>query len=217
MLALALADALLEALGGDTLDALRTPFAKLRLAQRTDLGHRYLIGPMGSGKSTAGALLAEQLGLPFIDLDSRIERDAGATIAQLFEREGEAAFRAREAAQLAKVAREPAAVVALGGGAALTEEAWITLRETGAVLRLTARPEVLVRRIGDVASRPLLAGGDPVERLGALLRERERWYARADATLDTEDLSAEAVAGGALGLFRALEGPLVARARANRG
>jgi len=211
MLALVLADAVLEALGGDTMDALRAPFAKARLATRADLGHRFLIGPMGAGKTSVGLILARQLGLPFIDLDARIEAEAGTSIAALFARDGETAFRELESKALAKIAKEPASVVALGGGAALTEGAWLTLRESGATLHLHAPAHELLRRIGDPSKRPLLVGGEPLARLNTLAAERERWYARADLHLDTTGLSAELAAGAAVGLFRSIEGPLVKR------
>lgn len=207
MLALVLADAVLEALGGDTLAGLRAPFARLRLCDRCDLGHRFLVGPMGAGKTMVGAKLAMNLGLPFVDLDARIAQAAGATVAQLFEREGEAGFRAREAAALEVVCAEGPSVVALGGGAALTDDAWRHLRRAGAVLRLKVDLHTQLLRIGDPASRPLIADA-PAERLRALAIERERWYARADVSLDATDLTADLAAGAALGLFRSLEGPL---------
>jgi chorismate synthase len=210
--ALALADAVLEALGGDTMAALRAPFAKLRVAARRRVGQLFLLGPMGAGKSSAGRLLAAQLGLPFVDLDSRIEQRAGATIAQIFQSRGEAAFRDLESQELRTACEGSPAVVALGGGAVLTDRAWQKMREAGVTVRLHAPVDVLAARLRSegrpLETRPLLAGGDPSERLPGLLRERERWYARADLSLKTEGLAPEAVAYAVRGLVQSLEGPL---------
>jgi chorismate synthase len=212
MLSLALADAVLEALGGDTLAGLRHGFARLRLSVRTSLGPVFLIGPMGAGKTTVGGHLARLLGLPFVDLDARLETQTGTTVAQLFLKEGEERFRAREAQALAELAEGVPAVVALGGGTPCTEDAWQRMRRSGAVVALWAESAELLRRLasteGGIAARPLLHGGEPATRLGELLRARQRWYARADVTLRTDGLSAESAAGAVLGLLRALEGPL---------
>ncbi len=214
IVALMLADALLEALGGDTISSLRVPVARLRLAARTSIGHVFLIGPMGSGKTSAGLALARRLSRPFIDLDGRIEARAGASIAQIFEKSGEQRFRELEARTLAEAANEAAAVIALGGGAIQNEVAWRVMRRTGVVLTLQAAPEESVRRIRSsdrpIEARPLLAGGDPVGALRKLSMARERYYARADLELDTSGLDAEAVAAGAAGLLRTVQGPLAA-------
>jgi len=213
VLALALADAVLEALGGDTMEGLRHGFARLRLSLRTAVGQVFLIGPMGAGKTTVGERLALALGLPFVDVDAHLAARAGASVAQLFHAEGEEAFRAREAEALAELSQSRPAVVALGGGAACTEEAWRRMRRTGVVIALSASPAELLRRVaaapGGLSARPLLSGTEPEAKLSELLRARRGWYARADAQLRTDGLSPEAAAGAAVGLLRALEGPLV--------
>ncbi|MGO9829903.1 MAG: chorismate synthase [Myxococcaceae bacterium] len=213
MVCLVLADAVLEALGGDTLTGLRHGFARLRLSARTSLGQVFLIGPMGAGKTTVGERLARLLGLPFLDLDAHLETRAGASLTSLFANEGEARFRQREAEALAELEGGEPAVVALGGGTPCAEEAWRRMRRAGVVVALDAAPAELVRRLlaepGGIASRPLLRGEAPQAQLEALVRERQRWYGRADASLRTDGLSPEAAAGAVLGLLRALQGPLV--------
>jgi chorismate synthase len=213
MLSLALADAVLEALGGDTLLGLRTGFARMRLSARTSIGPIFLIGPMGVGKTTVGSRLARLLGLPFVDLDARLETQTGATVAELFGREGEERFRQREAEALVELAEGAPAVVALGGGTPCTEEAWRRMRRAGVVVALQAESTELLRRLsaapGGLAARPLLHGDAPEVQLGELVQKRQHWYARADATLRTDGLSPDSAAGAVLGLLRALEGPFV--------
>lgn len=216
MVALALADAVLEALGGDTMASLRAPFAKLRMSTRTRPGHIFLIGPMGAGKTTTGVALAGRLGVPFVDLDREIEQKHGATVAQIFASHGEAHFRELELAQLREVCRRPPGVVALGGGTLLTDAGWRAARDSGVVVRLEAPLEVLLERLrgepGGLAGRPLLAAEpdarSPQGTLETLLAERERWYARADVSLRTEGLTPVSAADGIVALVRSLEGPL---------
>lgn len=216
VMALTLADALLEVLPGDTLAQLRLPFAKLRLSHRFAPGQVFLLGPMGAGKSTVGAQVAQRMGRAFVDLDQRIEQRAGLSVQELFRTRGEPAFRALEAELLAEVARESPSVVALGGGTPLTEDAWRTLREAGVTVRLQAGVAELVKRLGTgraLAERPLLACGDPAARLEELTSLRERWYAKADLTVHTEGLSVEETTGAVLSLLREVEGPLSPIAR----
>lgn len=214
MVALTLADALLEALGGDTMQSLRLPFAKLRIATRARLGHIFLLGPMGSGKTSAGLILAHRLGRPFVDLDAQIEARANTSVAEIFRSAGEEEFRRLEALALEEACDQAPAVVALGGGAVIGERAWRRMREVGVTVRLHAPPWELARRLTAsgrklVEARPLLAGSeDPAERLRQLLEEREDWYARADLHLDTTSLTAEETAGAIVGLLRTIEGPL---------
>jgi len=158
---------------------------------------------MGAGKSTVGPALARALELPYADTDARIEDAAGATIAELFAHEGETAFRARERAEIEAWAGR-AAVVALGGGAIAQPGVAQRLAETGVVVYLRARPETLLRRLGDCASRPLLRDLPPADRrarLAQLLEARRASYEGARIVVDTDEddvASIVAVIGGRL-------------------
>jgi shikimate kinase len=150
---------------------------------------------MGSGKSRVGRALASRLGWDFIDTDERIERAAGLTVAELFAREGEAGFRARERAAIESLPTHRC-VVALGGGAVVAGENRALLRGKGTLVWLDARPETLVERIGDASARPLLAGLDQqarIARLAALRAERAVFYGEAQIRIDTEGRDVAAV------------------------
>lgn len=146
----------------------------------------FLIGMMGAGKSTVGPRLAARLGWPFVDTDREIERRAGQTVAEIFAREGEAHFRTLEREAIEAAAGEPA-VVALGGGAIVQPGALERCRALGIVVMLDVAVEKLLERIGDAASRPLLAGVGAEERkarLTALLEARRPFYAGAQYRVD---------------------------------
>lgn len=154
-----------------------------------------LVGPMGAGKSVVGALLARRLGLPFMDLDALLEAEAGARIADLFRDEGEAAFRARERALLARCLAADGQVVATGGGAVLAAANRRQLRERGLVAWLQADPGTQLPRLEGCRDRPLLEGADRLSRLDALAAERDPLYREiADLAIDTRGVDAEAVA-----------------------
>lgn len=159
--------------------------------------HVALSGMMGTGKSTVGALVAQQQGWPFVDLDARIEDRAGASIPTLFAERGEAVFRRLEHEALLDALSGPQAVIALGGGTVTNLRNREALRAQARILTLTASPERLIERIGDDAGRPLLAALSPEQRLKRL-REmtvmRARAYTEADALIDTEDRAPAAVA-----------------------
>ncbi len=146
----------------------------------------YLTGFMGAGKSAVGRELATLLRRPFIDLDLSIERAAGSSVASLFARRGEAAFRALESRALARAAKRGRAVVALGGGTLLSAKNKALVARTGFLVNLACSRAELVRRLGPVrATRPLLAGGALSARVGALLRARRAAYEAADWTVST--------------------------------
>ena len=154
----------------------------------------YLIGMMGSGKSTVGPALAERLGRPFVDTDHVIEAKARRPISRIFAEEGEAHFRdlEREAIKEASVTNS---VIALGGGAFSQEGAAESLLAQGIVIFLDASTELILERIGEARSRPLLAGLSAQGRgakLEALRAERMTDYAKATLAVRAEG-SAEKV------------------------
>jgi shikimate kinase len=165
----------------------------------------FLIGFMGTGKSTVGTLLAGKLERRFVDLDAVIEAEAHMTIRELFFQEQEAGFRAREAEALRRVITQGPQVISCGGGAPTWGDNLEVMLSAGTVVCLTASIDELVRRIGDPRSRPLLAGvgaagaersgtdavSSEVERLLAL---RQQFYARAHLMVDTTGLAPSQVA-----------------------
>ena len=153
--------------------------------------HLVLVGLPGAGKTAVGARLAERLGRAFVDFDAELERRAGCSVAEIFAREGEAAFRASEATLAGELAaRQSPLVLAPGGGCLANPAAAATLRPAGRIIYLRVSAESAVRRMGaDVARRPLVAGRDPVAAVGALLARREPLYASADLVLDTDALT----------------------------
>src|SRR5918999_998162 len=124
-------------------------------------------GRAGGGKSRVGRLLAGSLGTSFVDLDAEVEASAGASVRAIFESEGEAGFRDREADALRRAAGGSPVVVACGGGAVLRPENVERMRSTGTVVHLDAPAEVLAGRVGGTGDRPLLTDGAALARLHA--------------------------------------------------
>ena len=159
-----------------------------------------LCGIMGSGKTSVGRLLARRLDWEFIDTDGRIEREQGRSIAEIFESQGEAAFRTLERDVLEKLPAR-GAVIALGGGAVTEPDNRELLRRKGTLIWLDAGPEALAGRVGRATSRPLLAGLDPagrLERLRELRAARAAAYGEADLRVATDDLTPAQVCGAVL-------------------
>ncbi len=157
------------------------------------MAHLWLVGMMGSGKSTVGAILAARHGRPFYDLDRLVETAAGRTVTEIFAAEGEEGFRIRERRAVVAVSKEPAGVVAAGGGAVLDPENVRHMRDHGLVVLLDASLEVLARRSGRGRGRPLL-GEDPRVTLAELARRRRDAYRRAAHRVVAADGPAEEVA-----------------------
>jgi shikimate kinase len=141
---------------------------------------------MGAGKSTVGRHLARALQKTFVDSDRVIEERTGASISLIFEIEGEAGFRDREAQVIEELTGRTELVVATGGGAVLRDDNRRYLRERGLVVYLRAPLELLVERTSRDHNRPLLANTNPRQRLAALMQEREPLYREAaDLIIDT--------------------------------
>ena len=155
----------------------------------------FLVGPMGSGKSTVGRHLADLLDCPFIDSDAEIESRAGADIPWIFDVEGEAGFRRRETTVLKNLVEQPAAVIATGGGAILATENRELMARAGVVVFLNVSVAQQLKRTGSGEGRPLLQQGDREETLTQLMAEREPLYrALADVIISAGGGNARKVA-----------------------
>ena len=177
-----------------------TPTLKQRLGGRS----LYLVGMMGSGKTSTGRPLAERLGYGFVDADAVIEQAAGCSIPDIFDRDGEAGFRSLESQVLSAISQRHSLVVATGGGVVTQPENWGMLH-SGIVIWLDVVPDQLLQRLNaDNTVRPLLQTADPEAALNALLNERRPLYAEADLTVVINDETPEAVADGILQLVPSL-------------
>jgi shikimate kinase len=160
-----------------------------------------LVGLPGSGKSTVGALAAADLGVPFVDLDTEIERESGKTVPRIFAEDGEPAFRALEATLGARYLEGPPCVLAPGGGFVL--EAGNRQRLVSAlVVYLQVSPSEAARRLGPAPDRPLLVGYVPALRLRQLLERRESLYLQLGQPVATDDRTPQAVADQVVKLAR---------------
>lgn len=155
------------------------------------LGNIFFIGLMGAGKTTIGRLLAKQMGKVFYDSDHEIERKTGVKIPLIFELEGEAGFRKREAAVIEELCQLDNIVMATGGGAVLAPENREFLRNNGHVIYLRANVHDLWQRTRNDKTRPLLQGGDIKPKLEKLYIERDPIYTElASCIVDTGSQSA---------------------------
>jgi shikimate kinase len=161
-----------------------------RLADRSIV----LIGMMGVGKSSIGRRLGTRLGIPFVDADAEIERAAGMSIADIFARHGEEAFRSGEARVIARLLNGGPQVLATGGGAVMNEATRALIQQRGVSIWLSAEFDLLLRRISKRKSeRPLLHTADPATTLRELMAAREPIYAQADVTVQSRDVPHDAV------------------------
>ncbi|MFM8967247.1 MAG: shikimate kinase [Vulcanococcus sp.] len=164
------------------------------LRQRLEGLNLYLVGMMGSGKSSAGRHLAEQLGYRFLDADTTLEQVAGRPIPELFATEGEEGFRRLEAAVLNQIASWHSLVVATGGGVVTQPQNWGQLHQ-GVVIWLDAPDSLLLQRLAaDPTPRPLMAVANPAARLAELLEQRRPLYAQADLHIQQDGRPADQVA-----------------------
>ena len=152
-----------------------------------------LVGLMGAGKTSIGKRVAQRLGVPFTDADSEIEAAANMTIAEIFARDGEAAFRVGERRVIARLLDGPVHVLATGGGAFMDPATRGRIGERALSIWLRADIEVLLARVAKRRHRPLLNQGDPREVLERLMAVRHPVYAEADLTVESLAAPAEAM------------------------
>ncbi|MFC2006877.1 shikimate kinase [Chloroflexota bacterium] len=155
-----------------------------------------LIGFMGTGKTAVGQVLAKQLGRDFIELDLSVEQKAGKSIPEIFQQDGEIAFRELEIEVTKEITGRKRSVFACGGGIVLNKINVDRLRESSVMVYLTASPEVILKRVSkEEGQRPLLSASDKAAKIEELLRFRQPFYKRAaDIKLDTSKLDINSVA-----------------------
>ena len=145
-----------------------------------------LVGFMGTGKSSAGRMIAERLNMDFIDMDDEIVRREGASIPDIFRDRGEPAFRALERALSTELSERANLVISTGGGIVLNPDNIRDFSRTGSVFCLQAKPETILRRVEHDTNRPLLQGGDRLAKISELLARRQTLYDTIPLQIDTE-------------------------------
>jgi shikimate kinase len=153
----------------------------------------FLCGFMATGKSSVGKQLAAALHWEFLDMDALIESEAGTSISEIFSSRGEAAFRAKEARMVERLAERTGCVVATGGGVIVEPENLKIMKRCGVVITLAADIPTILERSGKTDTRPLLQATDRLERIRTLMEQRAPFYAQADIVLDTSSLSIDEV------------------------
>ncbi len=167
---------------------------------KSALGRRnlVLVGLMGAGKSAIGRLVAQQLGLPFIDTDTEIERVSRMTIPELFAAYGEEEFRALETRVIKRLMRSGPRVVSTGGGAFINDKSRKQIERGGLSVWLNADLDVLWERVNKRDHRPLLKTENPKQTLKDLMDKRYPIYGLADITVQSRDERKEVIAGEVL-------------------
>lgn len=165
------------------------------------MGNVYLVGFMGTGKTSVGKELAKKIKWQFVDLDELIELRERRTISSIFAQEGEPYFRRIEKKILQEVAKEDGFVVACGGGIVLDKENIKLMKETGKIFCLKATTETILKRTSGFTHRPLLNVSNPKEKIDFLLKIRSPYYAMADYSIDTSRLNVEEVVKNILALL----------------
>lgn len=158
-----------------------------RAAADTFILHKtvVLVGMMGAGKTAIGRALAARLGAPLLDSDAEIELAANATIAEIFARDGEPFFRARESEVIERLLAGSPCILSTGGGAFLAERNRTAISAQGVSVWLCADLDLLWERVRHKETRPLLKTADPKQTLSELSEAREPFYAMADLKVHT--------------------------------
>jgi shikimate kinase len=162
----------------------------------------YLIGFMGTGKTTVGKIIAEKLKKSFVEMDSLIEEHEGKEINEIFENKGEPYFRNLEKELLLKLSGESDLVISYGGGAVCNEENISLVKRTGKVFCLSATAATIYERTKKYSHRPLLKVASPLKQIEELLLRRFPYYRQADYIVDTEGVTPDEVAEKILDIIK---------------
>lgn len=162
----------------------------------------YLVGFMGTGKSTVGRQLAKQMNFQFVDSDQEIERVQGKPVSAIFAEQGEAAFRTMEREFVERGHPAHGCVVACGGGLVVPPGMLELLRHRGIVICLHAPIETIIERIMHTTHRPLLQAEDPAQRLRDLYAQREALYRRTGTMVLTDRRPLREIAAHVLRVYR---------------
>lgn len=157
-----------------------------------------LVGLMGVGKSTVGRKLAEMLRAPFVDSDEEIEKAAGLSVQEIFERHGEPEFRRGERRVIERLLNGPPIVLATGGGAYIDPETRVLMKEKATTVWLRADLNLVWKRVNRRDTRPLLKRDNPRQVLADLNAARSPIYAEADVVVDSDDAPASEAAKAVL-------------------
>lgn len=156
--------------------------------------HIFLIGFMGSGKSTIAKKLAKKLSARRVEMDECIEEEQGMPITEIFATKGEPYFREAETDFLRRLSEGERCVVSCGGGVAMRQENVAIMRESGTIVLLDAAPETIYYRVKDSTDRPLLNGHMNIDYIASLMEKRAPFYQKAaDLTVSTNKKSAAAI------------------------
>lgn len=154
-----------------------------------------MVGLMGSGKTAIGGIIAQMIGVPFLDSDEEIERAANMTIAEIFERDGEGFFRVKETQVIERLLTEAPCILSTGGGAFVSGVNQKKIMDHGTAVWLKADLDLLWSRVKAKNTRPLLRVPDPQAKLASLAADREPAYAKAQIIVEASgDLSKEDMA-----------------------
>ena len=186
-----------------TQDVNRAVIADKSSTIRRALGGRsiVLVGIMGVGKSTIGKRLSQYLDIPFVDADKEIEKAAGMSVEDIFDRFGEEAFRSGEKKVIKRLMDEGQKILATGGGAFMNEDIRKDIDKSGVSVWLNADLEILMKRVQRRANRPLLKTEDPEGTMKALLDERNPVYALSDVRIESRMVSRDVIAGEVVDLL----------------
>ena len=161
-----------------------------------------LVGFMGTGKTTIGALIAKELNMEYVNTDELIEKKESMPINDIFSKKGEPHFREVEREVVKEVSQKENSVIDAGGGVVINELNMKDLKKNGVIFCLNATPEEILKRAKKYTHRPLLNVADPLVEIKKLLGKRKEFYKRADCRIDTTGKSVTGVAKEIIGIYK---------------